>query len=275
MLMMNSNLLVSCKWLKDNLYNENICILDASFFLKNDKRDGFFEWNSKRIPTSLYFDFNKKIKEHNSLLPNMLPSPGYFSEQVGLMGISNDTHIIIYDNCDFFSAPRVWWMFKIMGHQKISILDGGLKRWIDLGYPIEEKLPQLNIIPVQYNASFQSNLLANYDDVMSASMNKDLIIDARSPDRFNAQNNNDRVDHIPHSKNLYYRNLLKSNEFPSFEKIYENFMNVITPEHLNEHIIYTCGSGVTACILAFCGYCIGAKNFSIYDGSWSEWSQIN
>ena len=80
---------------------------------------------------------------------------------------------------------------------------------------------------------------------------------------------------ISHSKNLYYRNLVKSNEFPSHKNIYKNFMNVITPEQLNEHIIYTCGSGVTACILAFCGYCIGAENFSIYDGSWSEWSQIN
>lgn len=270
---MNNNRLVSSKWLYDHIEDEDIIILDASFFLPSSHRSGFAEWSNCRIPGAIYFDFNKEIKEKITKYPNMLPDPDFFSMKVGNLGISNHHHLIIYDGLGIFSSPRAWWMFKIMGHNKVSILNGGFPEWKKNNYPIDYG-PAIKRHSTQYTPNFISKMLKNYNDILSLS-DEDILIDARAPERFNKKlkDNEELYEHIPNSKNLYYADLIKDGMLISKELITDKFLNVIDKKSFSKNITYTCGSGVTACIVAFCGNLIGINNFSIYDGSWSEWSQ--
>ncbi|WP_342804389.1 sulfurtransferase [Alteromonas sp. M12] len=225
------------------------------------------------IPDSKLFDFDSVFVDKDSGLPHSLPPPTYFAQQMSKLGISNNATLVIYDDQGSFSAPRAWWMLKIMGHKRVFVLDGGLQAWIDAGFKVQPTLLQ-NPQKTNYQVKFNSDLLVNKQHIMDNLNNPDFtVVDARSPARFNGTEAEPRKGvrsgHIPHSHNLHYAQLLNDGKFidtASIRRLFKPFTNAA-----NVQLHFSCGSGVTACILALAAYQIGIENWSVYDGSWSEW----
>jgi len=269
---MNQNI-VTIDWLKDNLNSDNLIILDATIPKVGSDSSLI---TSECIPTTLFFDLKKVFSEQNSKFPNTVPSVEQFEKNVQLLGINTDTTVIIYDQHGVYSSPRAWWLFKLMGHQTVFVLDGGLKAWKAdrLETNTEYNQPQNK---GNFKATYTPNLFKNKTQVLNHITNSEsLTLDARSPKRFFAHEKEPRKGlrsgHIPSSKNLHYSTLTCSNYLkskPELKKIFNTF------DLTNKSIIYSCGSGITACILALAGSQIGYDNFSIYDGSWSEWGVLN
>jgi thiosulfate/3-mercaptopyruvate sulfurtransferase len=228
------------------------------------------------IPNSILFDFETDITDKNHSAPHMLPSVDYFAKRLTQMGINNDSSVVIYDDQGMFSAPRAWWMLKSLGHEKVYVLNGGLQAWIDAKQMLDTKLatssPSVHAyMPpttgYQYLVNKQQ-LLSNLDD------NKLLILDARSPNRFFGLEPEPRVGvragHIPGAKNLYYASLLVDGHLASKATL-QSLFSKLDKNIINKQLVFSCGSGVTASILALAANQIGISNWSVYDGSWSEW----
>jgi len=263
---------VDVNWLRSHLNHPDLVVLDASWFMPGVERNGETEWLSERIPTALYFDFDAVICDTNSDLPHMLPSVEYFSQQVGLLGIRNENKIVVYDSHGIFSAPRVWWMFKAMGHKDVAVLNGGLPAWKAALGSLESTppvaLPKSHYI-AQYCPEWVTDIEALYSKIHVSGIS---IIDARGTERFHGQQveprQNVRRGHIPSSRNLPCLELLDKGCLKSNEDLKANFDKVCRE---SQSLIFTCGSGVTACILALAAKKIGRENISVYDGSWTEW----
>ena len=264
--------IVSVNWLKANLTSDNLIILDATIPKVGDKTKLI---SSECIPSTLFFDLKNDFCNLESTYPNTIPSLKQFEENVQNLGINSNTTLIIYDQHGVYSSPRAWWLFKLMGHQNVFVLDGGLKAWKNNGY-------QTN---ASYNKSIsKGNFKGNYIDSLvktktqtleKINNSESLTLDARSPNRFFAHTEEPRIGlrsgHIPNSKNLHYSTLTKNNCLlpeANLNTIFDTF------NLKNKSIIYSCGSGITACILALAGSKIGYNDFSIYDGSWSEWGTV-
>ena len=212
----------------------------------------------------------------------MLPSPEYFSEYVSQLGINNDDHIIVYTKPDCFSASRVWWTFKVFGHSKVSILNGGINSYKALNGSLEVGVLS-KITPTTYVASsFQSNLIVNKEEVLDIVNNgSKQILDARSNARFKAEDPEPRAGleggHIPGSLNLPFLLLLQPND-PTMFKTPEEIRDILIESGyiMGSKVILTCGSGVTAAVLAVGLNLIGKELdiSAIYDGSWSEWGSF-
>ena len=263
--------LVETEWLKNNLKNK--IIIDASWYLPTQKRNPYQEYCSNHIPGALFFDIDK-ISNLNSPLPHMLPSEKFFSQKISEMGINNNDHIIIYDGIGLQSAARVWWTFKVFGHEKISILNGGFPKWI------EENLPTTHIIESfntsNYKATYNAIHVRTVEQIKNnISKQSEVLVDARSYNRFKAIEKEPRANlksgHIPNSLNLPYLDLLSpdKNTLKNENEIKKLFLK--SGINLDKPIITTCGSGITASILAFALHLLGKKDFSVYDGSWTEW----
>lgn len=261
--------LVSAEWLNDNLHNEKIVILDASFpkvGVNNQVKNNF------RIKSSVFFDLKNVFSDSNSNFPNTVLSPKDFEYSAQKIGINKDSIIIVYDDLGIYSSPRVWWMFKLMGFNNIAVLDGGFSNWIMKKYPVEiknERPRPLGNFKVNYKPQkiiFTKNVLDNL------TTEKNLVVDARSKNRFFGIDPEPRKSiksgHIPKSKNLPYQEVLNQNFLKSKTDLV-NIFHRINPE--NNSLIFSCGSGITASILAFAFEVSGNKNYSVYDGSWTEW----
>jgi len=264
-------------WLKQNLSSPHLRVLDASWCLPNSSRDTEIEFISSHIPGSVYFDIDL-ISDSNSNLPHMLPTPNKFSECVGSLGISNKDTIVVYDSHGIFSSPRVWWMFRVFGHNKIAVLQGGLPAWQKNNGKLEKGNP--NIKPTKFNTNFSPKLLRNADEIKSnIKGGLEQIVDARSNGRFLGEEPEPREGlrsgHIPESINLPYTSLIDSSTgfLLSPSKIF-----IIAKEiglDLNRPITTTCGSGISAALLALAFHTVGHKSTAVYDGSWTEWGGSN
>ena len=265
--------LVSVDWLNENREHRDLVILDASFFMPGVDRDGHVEWLEERIPGAVFFDFHREICQHNTDLPHMMPSSDDFQISAQGLGISHDSIIVVYDSLGIFSSPRVWWMLKAMGAENVAVLNGGLPTWKEKSLPLESGPLATPIIKGNFVANQKQTLFCDSKEVLQATQEEErIIIDARSPGRFLAQEPEPREGmrsgHMPSAKNLPFSNLLcenKMNEAYQLAAIFET----IAPK--DNGIIFSCGSGVTACILALGATLAGYKNISVYDGSWSEW----
>lgn len=180
--------LVSAKWLADaiksNLIGPNLRILDTSWHLPILKRDANAEFNQQHIPGTSFFDIDKCADKTFSM-DHMLPTASYFAEYVGGLGIGNDTHVVVYDTSDFgsFSAPRVWWMFRLFGHNSVSVLDGGMKNWLAEGHPVTAEYTKPG--RADFKATANHSWVKSYEDVLKNIETKQVqVIDARSPGRF-------------------------------------------------------------------------------------------
>lgn len=230
------------------------------------------------IPGSLLFDFEGQFCDKTSNLPHTIPQPNEFSKELGKLGVTNDSIVVIYDAQAMFCAPRVWWMFKVMGHQKVFVLNGGLSNWIESGFEIQNILDEPKTAG-EYKATFQSDLLVSKQQVLAQINQQDsTVLDARSLPRFFGEAPEPRAGvrsgHVPNSKCLSYSSLIEDNKIMSPAQLQTQFNKVDFQPATK--LIFSCGSGVTACILALAAHEIGIKNWAVYDGSWTEWgSDLN
>ncbi len=249
--------IVSVEWLK---FHKDVIIFDASL-----------KPSSAFIPGALIFDFDKKICDKNSTLPHMMPTAEIFQEEVQKLGVNQDSFIVVYDNEGIFSSPRVWWMFRSMGHEKVAILDGGLPEWITAGLPTEDS-PSKAIQRGNFKA-VDLKLFCQVEEVERALNSSQVqVIDARSKGRFAGTENEPRPGlrsgHMPGALNLPFKELLNGYKMKSTDELKSIFQEKIPNQ---TPLIFSCGSGVTACIVCLAAELIGLKNLKVYDGSWSEW----
>ena len=267
--------LVNTNWLKENL--DKVKIIDCSWHMPQTKRNGFDEYKVKHIESAIFFDLDKNSKK-NTDLPHMLPDTKSWKDIVSNMGIKNDEQIVIYDNSDVISSCRCWYNFIYFGHnpELVHVLDGGLKKWIEEGKSTTGDI--IKIIPSNYTVSEKKELVKNINQIDKNILeNKFNVIDARSLERFEGKvpepRKGLRSGSIKNSFCLPFSELINQDHtFISKEKIYEKFR--LTKCNLNENIVFTCGSGVTASVLALAYSLIDIKyKPTIYDGSWSEYGK--
>jgi thiosulfate/3-mercaptopyruvate sulfurtransferase len=269
--------LPASRWLKtterlaEHLRDSNVVVVDGSYFLPTQKRDAHAEYRAGHIPGAVFFDI-EAVSDHSTELPHMLPGPAQFGEVVGELGVGDGDTVVVYDSTGLFSAPRVWWTFRLMGAKSVYILDGGLPKWKAENRPLETgdaKRP-----PKQFNAEMNVGAVAMLDDVRMALTGDSVqIVDARSAERFAGKAPEPRPGlrsgHIPRSFNVPYDRLIDNGRLGPRDKVMAAFTSAGVD--LDKPIITSCGSGVTAAILTFALEAIGKEPKGLYDGSWAEW----
>lgn len=264
------NTLVSIQWLKDNMQDPNLIILDASQQI--NQANVLPEYTGIQIQGARFFDIKNDFSDTSNPLPNTFPHPETFEKAAQNLGINTTTKIVVYDSLGIYSSPRGWWLFQIMGHENVWVLDGGLPAWVQANLPVEKN--ETKTYPKgDFKSYFNPTMLKNTADVL-ANINTQaaLLIDARSNDRFLGLTPEPRAGlrsgHIPGSLNIPYTDLVQNGFFFSKEKLKTILPNQEKP------IFFSCGSGITACIDYLAYEIIGSKNArAVYDGSWTEWGQ--
>lgn len=266
--------LMSVEWLKANLDNPDIIIVDATVHLPDTGRVAKEEYECEHIPGAVFFDLDV-ISDPDNPRPRKIPPLSRFIQKVGELGISNGKHVIAYDTRGLYSAARVWWLFRHYGYDNVSVLDGGMVAWEKAGGPVEAGFAERE--PAEFKLDSDRGLLALKEDVLAVSKSGGQILDARTPGRW-AGTENDRypgarAGRIPGSANLYWEDLLEKDDrtFVSNEILNQKFE--ATGISMNEPVTISCGSGLTACILALGLSNIGKDDWRVYDGSWDEWGR--
>jgi thiosulfate/3-mercaptopyruvate sulfurtransferase len=266
---------VDTDWLSQNLRDASVRVVDATFHLPDTGRNAREEYLAEHIPGALFFDL-ERIADPDNPLPRKIPPRDRFAREVGALGIDNSTHVVAYDTLGLYSAARVWWLFRHYGYDNVSVLDGGLKAWKAANLPVEAGDVAASLRT--FAPGEPRNLLALWPDVLKSSTNRETqIVDARTAGRF-AGTEMDRYPgtrpgHIPNSVNLYWANLLEpdTRKLLEPEVIRERFAKAgVTPDR---PVTLTCGSGLTACILALGLHLTGRDDWRVYDGSWDEWGR--
>ncbi len=268
--------IVSTAWLDEHLSSPDLRILDASWYLPETGRDPRAEYEEAHIPNARFFDIDE-IADLRSDLPHMAPPVEKFMSRMRAMGVGDGHQVVVYDRAGLLSAARVWWLFRLMGHFDVAVLDGGFPKWQSEGRPVDDLPPVIRDRHMAVRR--QAHMVKDVTQVAAASKLGDHeIVDARAPGRFRGEEPEPRAGlragHIPGSKNVYYRDLLNEDgtmKPPEDIRILFQRAGV----DLTKPIISTCGSGITACILDLALERIGHRNHSVYDGSWSEWGMYD
>ncbi len=266
--------LVETEWLAEHLEAPDIVILDCTLYLPIEDRDAAEEFEEEHIPGALRFDIDD-IADASSPLPHMLPSAEKFASRVRSMGIGDGTRVICYDRQNVYSASRAWWMFRVMGHEDVAVLNGGINKWRAEKRPrVEGKAPQRS--GKHFTPRCNSGLVRDLNDmkrIMAAGVKQ--IVDARTAGRFAGTDPEPRevarVGHIPGSICLPYQKLLRPHgTLKAPDELREVFAAAgVDPAR---PVVATCGSGVTACVIALALACLGEEQCAVYDGSWVEWA---
>ncbi len=267
--------MIAVSELQDLLGRSDVKVLDASWYLPGEPRDPFQEYVAARIPGARFFDI-EAIADRNHACPHMLPTAEQFARQVRVLGVGSNDQIIIYDNKGLFSAPRAWWMFRVFGHAQVRILSGGFPAWRAAGCPVESGETVPSESQPSFAAQYQSHWVADMARVRAAMATGDaLILDARSPARFAGEEAEPRPGvrpgHVPTSRNLHYARLVAEGGqgLKPLAELRELFDAVGITDATS--VVTTCGSGISACILALALNELGHSNVAVYDGSWAEW----
>ncbi|MCA2011677.1 3-mercaptopyruvate sulfurtransferase [Cereibacter sphaeroides] len=264
--------LVSTEWLAAHLNDPDLRILDASWHMPATGRDAKAEYMAEHIPGARFFDIDE-ISDQRSALPHMAPPPEKFISRMRAMGVGDGHQVVVYDSTGLFSAPRVWWTFKLMGKQDIAVLDGGLPKWKAEGRAIEDMPPVVRDRHITVQR--QAHLVKDVSQVASASKLGDWqIVDARGAARFKGEVEEPRAGlragHIPGSKNTPFTELLNADGTMKDEAGLRAAFEASGVD-LAKPVITTCGSGVTAAVLSLALEILGHRDHALYDGSWSEW----
>ncbi|MGE0735875.1 MAG: sulfurtransferase [Alphaproteobacteria bacterium] len=264
--------LIQTETLAQRLADPAVRVVDATWYLPTDKKDPTAEFLQAHIPGAARFDISE-ICDAAQKAPHMLPSPEQFARQVGALGLGNGNHIVVYDKGEY-AAARVWWMFRVFGHDNVSVLDGGFGKWQAEHRPTESGPAHPR--PAQFVPQFRRHLVRSMDDMReNLRRHAEQVVDARPPARFAGELPEIRagVDsgHIPGSHNLFYAETISpdSKQYLPPAEIERKFR--AAGFDLTRPIVATCGSGVSACQLALALYLTGRKDIPIYDGSWAEW----
>ncbi len=263
--MMRRDNLVSVDWVADHLKSPNLIVLDASLKC---------EAGAPQIPGTRHFDFDRKICDQKNPLPHMMPTPELFEREVRLLGVNQDSIVVVYDQTGIYSSPRAWWMFKAMGHDQVAVLNGGLPAWLRAGLPVQTDTHSISTSG-NFISTPRMELFCDADHVLLALDDEEsVVIDARSQGRFlgNEPEPRDGLSsgHMPNAINMPFTTVLGNGRMLPIEEISSHFKSLVNPD---QKLIFSCGSGVTACILAFAASLCGYKDISVYDGSWSEWGR--
>ncbi len=262
---------VSGQWLEDHLTAPDVVVVDASWYLPHLNRNPRAEYEAGHIPGAVFFDIDA-IADTASGLPHMLPAPQVFSAEMSKLGIGDGARIVIYDGLGLFSAPRIWWTFRTMGARDVVILEGGAPRWKAENRPwTDEKTTRR---PTNFTARLDHGAVASLGDVKSyLAGNKGQIVDARPADRFKGDAPEPRPGlksgHMPGAKNVPAGLVSTDGVLKPAAEIETIFKNAGVD--LDKPIVTSCGSGVTAAILALALESTGRNIKALYDGSWAEW----
>ena len=263
--------IVSVKWLFENLTDPDLVLLNAS---PSSNVSGLkSELDDVQIAGSRTFDLKKNFSDKKSEFPNTLLSAKDFQKEVRKMGINKDSKIVVYDNLGIYTSPRVWWMFKTMGHQNIAVLNGGLPEWVKKGYATES-IQQDIYKKGNFKATLNQDMVLNFEAMQVCSTNQEAVIfDARSKGRFEGTAPEPRAGlrsgNIPNSMNLPWKDVVKNGKFKSKKALKEIFSTI----KKEDSIVFSCGSGLTACIILLAAELVMDNPKSVYDGSWTEWAQ--
>jgi thiosulfate/3-mercaptopyruvate sulfurtransferase len=268
-----SKLLVETAWLAERLDVPDLIVLDGSMHLPTTKRNAYAEYKAEHIPGAMFFDIDD-ISDEKSPLPHTLPPAAKFASRMRKMGIGDGMRIIAYDTEGLYSAARVWWMFRVMGHADVAVLNGGLKKWKAEGRPVTDDVTQLRT-PRHFTARLHHELVRDKADVMGLIGSKTVqIVDARAAARFAGTAPEPRAGlrsgHIPSSKNVPFGSLLNADgTMKSEAELTAVFKSAgVDPA---KPVVASCGSGVTAGVIALALARLGQTDAAVYDGSWSEW----
>lgn len=266
------NPIVSVKWLHEHVDDPDLIILDASQHLNQVKVESRFQ--DIQIKGTRYFDIKNDFSDIESPLPNTLPSPEVFAKAARKLGVNNDSKIVVNDSLGLYSSPRAWWLFKIMGHENVWVLDGGLPEGAKHSYTVE-KTEKRTYSLGNFESNFKPKLFKTKEQILENITTKEaLLIDTRSEDRFFGATEEPRIGlrsgHIPGSINIPYSTIIRNGKFLPKEELAR-----ILPQD-DKPLLFSCGSGVTACIDLIAYELIGNnKPKAVYDGSWTEWGQID
>ncbi len=267
--------LVSTSWLAAHLKDPDLRVLDASWYLPEAGRNAKDEYDAAHIPGARFFDISD-ISDQRSDLPHMAPPIEKFMSRMRAMGVGDGHQIVVYDGAGLLSAARVWWLFKLMGFETVAVLDGGFPKWQAEGHEVEDMPPMVR--DRHMTVRFQNQLVRDVTQVSAASKLKDhVIVDARAGNRFRGDapepREGLRAGHIPGSRSVPYTTLLNDDKTMKPPQECREIFEAAGVD-LTKPIITTCGSGITAAILALALERMGHNQWSLYDGSWAEWGMF-
>ncbi len=269
----DSPALVNTEWLAAHLAAPDVRVADASYYLPNEGLDPRVEYEAQHLPGAVFFDIDD-IADSDSALPHMLPSPEKFSSKVRRLGLGDGVRIVVYDQRGIWSAARAWWSLRVFGHEDVAVLDGGLPKWLSEGRRVEDGPGQVQ--PRHFTARRNTFLVRDKAQVLAnIKSRREQVLDARAAGRFTGEAPEPRAGmrggHIPGSRSL-----------PIVELLDPETQTLLPAEVLRARLaaagidltrpgVTSCGSGVTAGVLALGLHLLGHHQVAVYDGSWSEW----
>lgn len=270
---MTTPLFVSADWLQEHYNDERLQVLDARLLPPGMEavRDIQAEYLAGHLPDTPYFDI-EALSDHTSPYPHMLPRAESFAVAMRELGVSSDKHLVVYDEGNLFSAPRAWWMLKTFGVAQVSILAGGLQGWKEAGFALATG--EVNLPEGEFEAHADESRVKRLTDVLLISHEGGAqIIDARPANRFNAEVDEPRPGlhrgHIPNSLNVPWNSLVEQGKLKPEAELQTLFADAGVD--ITQPVVASCGSGVTAVVVILALTALGARDVTLYDGSWGEW----
>ena len=266
---------ISVEELAEALEQDRVTVLDATYFAPAERRDARGAFEERRIAGARFFDINS-VADRATGLPHMLPDTRSFETAMGELGVENGRHVVVYDRAHLRAAPRVWWTLRRFGHDDVSVLAGGLEAWCATGLPTERGPPAHPHPRSRYRATPRDELHRTLDDAIgNVSSERELYLDARPTDRFDGRSSDhwtSRRGHIRHSRGLPAGALLDNDGFLKPEAELRRIVTDIVKGD-ERRIVATCGSGISASVLAFALFRLGLPDVAVFDGSWAEWGE--